>query len=387
LHGWWEVESLGYLPRVDSLRELVESLVHCRAPRPELFVDEVNYWYHVKFVLPRCGRLSTLILYVAPHYVVVDLVMHRYLYGVTSDSKVFVNKIAMAPRIAAKHLVTVEGRTVEVKTTTDYDVRLVLNYGDDYEKEEVVIRRTGRYRVQGDLVVEVDKIDVEGLIVDHMRSYQELLLADIIVRTLLSYRLSADVNRAIDRIVIPSYSGFYADKVARLLYRELSGSVVSSLVEIAERDSYRLEGGNDYGNCDIIVCSHGSNIIVDVMCKTPITGTLAEKLYREFSEIYKPTSFEIMVGNHHIRMEGVKSLNVRYRPSVQPVLMGDGVVEISEGGWYVVTPESRVTITHEEHGVTNIVFNGNYVIRFRTIALSAEHVLERNTVVLELLKV
>jgi hypothetical protein len=381
------VEWLGYLPRVDSLRELAESLVHCRAPRPELFVDEVNYRHHVKFVLPKCGRLSTLILYVAPHYVVVDLVMHKYLYGVTSDGRVFVNKIAVVPRITAEHLAIVGGRTVKVKTTTDYDVRMVLNYYDDYEKEEVAIRHTGRYRVQGDLVMEVDRIDVEILIADRVRSYQELLLADIIARTLLSYRLSADVNQAVGRVVIPSYSGFYADKVAKLLYRELSGSVVSSLAEIVKRDSYRLEGGNDYGNCEIIVGSHGNDIIVDVVCKTPITGTLAEKLYREFIENFKPTSFEIMVGNHHIRMEGVKSLNVRYRPSVQPVLVGDGVVEIREDGWYAVTPESRITITHEEHGVTNITFNGNYVVRFHTLALSAEHVPERNTVVLELLEV
>jgi hypothetical protein len=380
------VELLGFMPRVDSLRELAESLVHCRAPRPKLFVDAVNYRHHVKFVLPRCDRVSTLMLYVAPHYVVADLVTHRYLYGVTSDGKVFVNRIAMTPRITAKHLVTVEGRTVEVRTTTDYYVRMILNYDDDYEKEEVAIRHTGRYRVQGDLVIEVDRIDVEGLIVDRMRSYQELLLTDIVARTLLSYRLSADVNQVIGRIVIPCYRGFHVDKVARLLYRELSGSVVSSIVEVVERDSYRLEGGNDYSNCDVIVGSHYDNIIVDVVCKTPITG-IAEKLYREFSEIYKPTSFEIMVGNHHIRMERVKSLNVRYRPSVQPVLLGDEVVEIREDGWYVVTPESRVTITHEEHGVTNIAFNNNYVVRFHTLALSAEHVLERNTVVLELLEV
>jgi hypothetical protein len=220
-----------------------------------------------------------------------------------------------------------------------------------------------------------------------MRSYQELLLADIVARTLLSYRLSADVNWVVSRIVIPVRNVSYAGKVARLLYRELSGSVVSNIVEIVERDSYRLEGGNDYSNCDIIVGSRDDNIIVDVVCKTPITGTLAEKLYREFSEIYKPTSFEIVVGNHHIMMEMVKSLNVRYRPSVQPVLLGDGVVEINEGGWYVVTPESRITITHEEHGVTNITFDNSYVVRFHTLALSAEHVPERNTIVLELLEV
>jgi hypothetical protein len=381
------VELLGYMPRVDGLRELAESLVRCRAPRPELFADAVNYRHHVKFVLPRCDRASTLILYVAPHYVIVDLVTHRYLYGVTSDGKVFVNRVALTPRITSKHLVTVEGRMVEVRTTTDYDVRMVLNYDDDYEKEEAVIRRTGRYRVQGDLVIEVDRIDVESLIMDRMRSHQELLLADILARTLLSYRLSADVSQVIGRIVIPSYRGFHADKVARLLHRELSGSVVSSLTEIVEHDSYRLEGGNDYGNCDIIVGSHGHNVIVDVVCKTPITGTLAEKLYREFTEIYKPTSFEFMIGNHHIRMERVKSLNVRYRPSVQPVLLGDVVVEIREDGWYAVTPESRVIVMHEEHGAANIAFNNNYVVRFHTLALSAEHVLERNTVVLELLEV
>jgi hypothetical protein len=381
------VELPGDLPRVDSLRELVESFVYCRAPRPSLFVDVVDYQHHMKFVLPKCGRRATLTLYVAPHYVVVDLGPHKYLYGVTGDNRVFVNKVALTPRIAGKHLAVVEGRTVEVRTAMDDEVRMLLNYYDDYEKEEVVIRSMGRYRVQGDLVAVVDRIDVENVIMDHLRSYQELLLLDVIARTLLSYRLNVDISQVASRIVIPLHSGLYVDKVARLLHRELSGSVVSNMVEMVERDSYKLEGGNDYSNCDIVVSTHVHDIIVDVMCGTPVTGTLAEKLYGEFSEIYKPASFEFMVGNHHIRMEEAKSLNVRYRPSAQPVLLGDGVVEIREGGWYVVTPKSRVIVTHDEHGVTNITFNNNYVVRFHTIALSAEHRLERNTVVLDLLKV
>jgi hypothetical protein len=114
-------------------------------------------------------------------------------------------------------------------------------------------------------------------------------------------------------------------------------------------------------------------------------GTLLQKMYEDFQKRYKPDTFTLNVGNHHVKIEKARSMTIRYRPRWQPLLLGDLVIEIDGQGWYHVTPESLITITHDEHGVTLIHFNGEYQVMFRTILLARAHDYERNAIALSLL--
>jgi hypothetical protein len=114
-------------------------------------------------------------------------------------------------------------------------------------------------------------------------------------------------------------------------------------------------------------------------------GTLLEKLHNGFQEHYKPRSFEFIVGNHHVRLEKARSMAVRYKPKHQPLLLGDLVVEAGGRGWYHVSPDTVVTIVHDEHGVTTVRFNGEYLVRFRIIDFATAHFHERNAIVLDML--
>jgi hypothetical protein len=84
-------------------------------------------------------------------------------------------------------------------------------------------------------------------------------------------------------------------------------------------------------------------------------------------------------------MEKVRSLTIRYRPKEQPLLLGDLVIEVDGQGWYHVTPESDITIVHDEHGMTAVRFNGEYQVRFATILFARAHDYERNAIALSLL--
>ena len=92
-----------------------------------------------------------------------------------------------------------------------------------------------------------------------------------------------------------------------------------------------------------------------------------------------------MVGNHHIHMENVRSMTIRYRPKWQPLLLGDIVIENDGQRWYQVTPDSVITVVHDEHGMVTIKFNDVYKVRFRTLDLATNHDHERNTIILSML--
>ncbi len=131
------------------------------------------------------------------------------------------------------------------------------------------------------------------------------------------------------------------------------------------------------------------NLVILPRCSANMSeDTLLKRMYDDFVQLYRFRSFEFSVGNHHVRMENVLSSNIRYKPRWQPLLLGDLVVELTVGpgqGWYHVTPESTITITHEEHGITKLRFAREFRVRFRSLNLSTDHDHERNAIAFNLL--
>jgi hypothetical protein len=83
-------------------------------------------------------------------------------------------------------------------------------------------------------------------------------------------------------------------------------------------------------------------------------------------------------------LENAVSGRIMYRPRVQPLTGGDRLVWAGNEGSYIVTPNTTVTITHREHGMKTLRFDGDYTVRFYTLRRSIEHWTERNTIILEL---
>jgi hypothetical protein len=260
-------------------------------------------------------------------------------------------------------------------------------------------------------VVEVDEYKPVNLLKE-LANAQERLLIDLLLRILMEMRVTAEVgvgNVILIPLTVPvkdvkklkrldSIREMTVEKASSILFEKLRelGLARDLSRPVSWKSIIRADGG--YRNCDISVLdgdvTHGYDALpyvrmilqISPHCSpNPQEETLLAKMYEDLQKLYQPQTFEFTVGNHHVRMENVFSMLLRYRPKWQPLILGDLVFEINVGqGWYHVTPNSTITITHDEHGITKVKFAKEFRIRFRTLNLSDSHEEERNAIALNL---
>ena len=401
----------------EPLKLAYESILACKPlVQLEHFTNEINY-HHFLYALEIACSVTTIDVYLAPGYVLFSANMHEYAIGIASDGKLFVNKIANRPVGTPVNTIITDDRKIYVYELRDVDVWHLLRYDYDAEAEEITINETGTYRVQGDLLVEVEEYRPGNRILARLANAQAWLLLDTIARVLVELRITiSTVNVDQVSLTVPfsfpiSIQKFkesekqatdvgraILEKLSRVLYERMAVLGIALAMSKLET-GVEIYGDGDYRNCKVHM-THGGlfltgdlarhyamfTVNISTGCESKnMEGTLLQKMYEDFQKHYKPDTFEQNVGNHHIRLQKAKSLTIRYRPKWQPLLLGDLVIEIDGEGWYHVTPESVITITHDEHGVTTIRFNGEYRVRFRTIHLARGHDYERNAIALSLL--
>jgi hypothetical protein len=347
--------------------------------------------------------------------------MYKYLIGLADgDTRLFVNKVGREP--FGREIVTSfkrGERRITIYTADDEEMWSILGYEYNAVGEEVVIDKPGVYRIQGDLVMEVDKQTSFNLVtfnlVNVLSNAQERLLADLLLRLLTEVRVSARVglnNNIIVPLKIPvkdpEIAIKHVDAVITMVIERVATTIFEKLKELGLARELKtlkwkaiIDGDGGYANCDIQVFDGGSghdesfnplpsiqmNLIILPRCNLNMSeGTLLKKMYDDLMQLYKPRSFELSIGNHHVKMENAYSTTIRYKPKWQPLLLGDLLVEISQGqGWYHVTPKTTVTIIHDEHGITRLKFTKEFGIRFRLLNLSDDHDQERNAIALNLI--
>jgi hypothetical protein len=379
-----------------------------------MFIDSINYRHFLLALRAHCNSYRTDI-YVSSSYVVVSTSMYRYVIGIADgDTRLFVNKVNR--EVLGGELVTSFNRSermISIYGIEDGEVWGILGYKYNAVGEEIVIERTGVYRVQGDLVLEVDGQASSFNLIDVLSDVQERLLADLLLRILVEMRVSAQVglnNNIIVPLKIPVKDSKIAtkhmdtvinmviEKVTTQLYEKLRELGLAREVKALLTWKAIIDVDSEYANCDIHVFDGGTthgydalpyvrmNLAISPKCSPNVSeGTLLRKMYDDVMQLYKPTTFEIVVGNHHIKLENVYSTTIRYKPKWQPLLLGDLIVEIRQDeGWYNVTPETVITITHDEHGMVTLKFTRGFRVRFRTLNLSEAHEQERNAIAFNL---
>jgi hypothetical protein len=311
-----------------------------------------------------------------------------YLYGVADEGGVFVNVVEGI--LVGVPWVTrdASGRAWRVHVVADSEIRrLLLGYDREAPGSEFTVEEEGRYRVQGDLCVEVTGGDaVWSNILDWLAFHQRTLLADAAARVLND--LGFNVEGSGPDVVVRFARRPDPAVIARLLAPALSGLGVT---EPDWRDTRSgkvvIRGAGDYSNCDLVVelspePALGLPVLVRAVCGKTEAGLVASMM-REIRANLKPRDFTLRVGNHTIRLENAVSGRIMYRPRVQPTLWGDRVLTIGTEGSYLAAPDTKVTITHREHGVKTVRFNSEYAIDFYTIRRSMAHTIQRNTIALQ----
>jgi hypothetical protein len=369
------------------LNAILRSINTCVAPPEGVFASKTDYLHHARFVLGKlCERPDAYAdVYVSESYLAVLVhgagPLHMYLYGVSDDGGVFVNGVEGVLGGWKSH--RAGGKVEQAVVTSDANVRRLLDYDREAPGEEYTVREPGRYRVQGDLCVEVNRLDstlFEDLFTQ-LVSHQTAVLSDIVMRALTDIGFNVEVSFAWRLLIlfeeVPDVGGLVG-----LLAQQLSDLGVVGGVAAGAREA-RLKGAGDYANCDLLVEVEGSAVTVVPVCRRERSG-LAWRMLQELRAGLKPRRFELAVGNHSVVLENAISGRIVYRPGVQPLAGGDRLVWAGGEGSYIVTPGTIVTVMHREHGVKVLKFDGDYTVRFYTLRRSTKHWAERNTITLEL---
>jgi hypothetical protein len=424
-----------------ELRAILEhSLSQKRLPR-ELF-DEVSYRYFQTYVKPKLTvalanrtlvkrmwgkklylkpRMSII---VSPNYLVyrfisdiyncgttckeVGFSVRIYLLGVGDDGRVFVNNIHSVPVPLAEGW-TQLSENIDALVVEDVDVHKALGYDVDLGgREEATINLQGdfeRYRIQGDLVLEVSRwIGVFPELKAEVLAYGERLLLDLINRILISHGLSTDLadNRSdlvLRNAITARNRRTYLLKVARLLEHSLSdvfgeGTVV---LEEGERNMRLKVKAGEFEGCGVEVFDwmgwerRLTDPYLDIRVRVECYGLtpIVLNTYLDILEAFlddTPGDFEFNIGNHHVRLHGAKSLSLMYKPRRQPLTLDEVVIRVAMPRTFLVSPQSRLELLHPEHGVKTVRFTDTYIVSFTHVDVANSFPSDRNRVILRNLK-
>jgi hypothetical protein len=374
------------------LNVVVKSFLECRKPPEGVFASKADYLHHVMFAVPAvCDVLprTELSAWMSKSYLVVGSSHYvvMYLYGVSDDGGVFVNAVEGFTAGVPWATIDVSGRPWRVYIVADAEVRGLLGYDREAPGPEFAVSEAGRYRVQGDLCMGV--LGGGGLwsnILDWLVFHQRTLLADAVARVLNDSGFN--VEGGDPDVVVRFARRPDPVAIARLIAPALSGmGVAEPGLHGAYRGKVVMRGAGDYSNCDLVVelppePALGYPVLVRANCAKTEAGLVA-KMMGEIRAGLKTRDFDLRVGNHAIRLENAVSGRIIYRPRVQPVLWGDRVLTIGTEGSYLATPDTKVTITHGEHGTKTIKFGSEHTITFYTLRRSMAHAMQRNTITLQ----
>lgn len=357
------------------------------------------------------------------HYNLWNQNEHVYLIGFNSDGKLFVNEIPNTsfPSMLVDFKVfgsgVVELRIIDYNEIVGY---LGFNY-DAADMENIVIDRVGRYRIQGEIVLHVDrelgnvdefyKVMVRrSQIVDYVETY----IANYIALALIDLGFSIEYGKSFTlRNVLPSKIIKKPKKIMNIL-RRLGDSLIDELrkyieinsVVISEVDDvvlykysreytissnislFRLRVIFDYFKprpfqqpySDIVV-SVEINTILDydycIMCKE-----IEKELINELKSSPRQ-NIKMLLGNHLIEMKNVYSGSIIFRPSKRLEIELFRLPSITNNiNAYYVDSESEIEIVHREHGATKIRFSKPFLVNFTTTTVLADYTEKLNRVVL-----
>jgi len=461
------IKKRNFLNIFDSLKtdSDVEILLHELKTIPsDYFTSYEHYQYYTRYVLPKIKLVNKEYQWkssISPHkiykfkhlltislcekYLVIDFIVdvyrkyededddhyrfhdrheHVYLLGFNSDSKLFVNEIPNA---------SIPFRYEDNKVFLSKGVELrIINYneminglGFDYDvadRESVIINREGRYRVQGEIVLRVDRElnnvnEFYQMLVDRSQivNYVETYIANYIAMALMDLGFSINYDKSIRlRNVVRSNIIDHKDKLMKILER-LGDSVVNELRKYMEISAViYVEDVSEYSDVyamDYTITSNigffhlrisfdyfkprpfqpnYSDIIVTVGIYSPREYEyciMCKEIENELIETLRNTprqNIKMLSGNHLIELKNVYSGSITFRPSRRLEIELIRLPTIVYGiGYYYVDNESEIEIIHKEHGVTKIRFEKPFLVNFTTTMVLHDYIDKSNRIVLE----
>jgi hypothetical protein len=363
--------------------------------------------YGFKYIIIRCFSDGVCRRWDSPAF--------HYLFGVDSDSRVFVNSVDANVDFVSCSWKEVGDNISICEVDSNTMIYQILGYDVDYgDSEEAVVDLDApqymplNIRVQGDLVLALEahsEVVLESYIgVRRFVEHVQTLLLDAVNRILLELGLSGSVDVNVGgnrwRIVLENSapresSETYAKKLHKAIAREL-GELLGDGIE-ASGLSVRIRRGDYTGFIIRVGVESGgwnnsyNHLVVEVDrgIGVEFDNPLVQEMRREVLKALEntpPVDVDLNIGNHHVKLFKVKPLSYTYRPARQPLTLNDSRVTVVNPTVFIVTPASRLELYHREHGVKVIRFAKNYVISFRHVRVHENYFAERNRTILRSLE-
>jgi hypothetical protein len=448
---------------LNNENDVNQLLIELRNISIDMFSSYEHYQYYKRYVLPKLKLVSkeykwrtkispyreylfkhSLIVSLCEKYLIFDFITtvyrkykdsndnyyrihdnhdHVYLIGFNSDNKLFVNEIpngSLPFRYVENKIFGDKG--VELRIIDCNEMISGLGFEQDVDdKENIEIDRVGRYRVQGEVVLRVDRElssinEFYQLLVDRSQivNYAEVYLSNYLNLALIDLGFSIEYSKSISlRNVLPSRIIEKPKKIMSIL-RKLGDSLIDELRKYIEIDTVVISEEKDdisdvyYIEYSIVsniglfhlrvsfdyfkprpFQSNYSDIIVSVRIDTLHDYEyciMCKDIEQELIDTLRNTPREnvkLLYGNHLIELKNIYSGSITFRPSrrleIELVRLHSIANNINA---YYVDNESEIEITHREHGVTKIRFEKPFLVNFSTTTVLADYIEKTNRIVL-----
>jgi len=394
----------------------------------EHFVDEMHATYFMEYVYKFRKVISSLIF--APHYLgiilhatkenrwgrEVDRIRRYYVIGINDNTDgLFINEVSTLPPIFFD-VVTYNGITISM--STDEDFRKYLGYDEDVLQQDAVLGvpvnyANTRYRVSGEIVFWLWNINdsyITTLFNEQVQRYIAYLIADKLARVLIDHGFNIGSVRFVGNEVVINLPGVLTGKLATWkredndeakvvkAFASIIGKyftlkdiitdgdkriVISDETAMADVSFIfnRRGWGQRRGDLELWISPSGLGI------DSPTSRTYNNMMHDIINSIRdmlnnSERDDEVIIGNHYIRIERGLPVNFVYEPKIRPKLLDPLLITVYIPRTFLVTPKTKVTVEHAQHGTKRISFDSTYALEITTTNISDEHLEKVNVIAL-----
>ena len=394
-----------------NFREFLDGLKNI----PEThFSSKVHYEYYRKFFVPLLSHKDRkLELYISQSYIYVIVRKNRqirtFLLGFNDDSKLFINELEL-PMMTLKFRWGALKFSIEDTELYEAEDEEILNLLRIKGQSEgyAVVSREGRYRVQGEVVLNVVEVidsmdemlrrmmlrEVEEYVMNFVHERIAFALTNIGFNVGLAPFTRAPFVRGGARGLKLKDRATAIHNLAKILVKELEKLLNVEVIDYdvqqvpSERYDLAVELRMTTRDGDVIIAI--SLLEDDVIIQAEVAGLLKklrEKLLSELVEQVKASKrdFEFYVSNHRVTLKNCLSPSFALKPSLKMMnFLFTSEIRVQAFG-YIFDKDSEILLQHREHGTSVVKFAKSAIARIDVIDVPIDYLINVNRVVFSML--
>jgi hypothetical protein len=371
-----------------------------------LFIDDTHAGFFMRYVYRR--REDVIRLVFAPHYLAIIMVPGPYqifkpdfVIGVNDYrdglfmSELDLTRISYTTTLCSD-IEKCAGKII-VAAVGDDTFRTEFGYDRDVLEQEAIITTSGRYRIQGEVVFNIEEVGDDypkRLFNEQILRSISIYTADIVMRILIDHGFSpvAQVGGSGEVLVRVPVIPHGIEKYLRIIAEALGKYFTAhySTYFTMKEMVHRLWISNNEVAAEMEANFNDESIDFTI---EPWLIEPTKQVYNEMINMIaggikdmlnnSERIDELLVGRHYIKIERGLPVNFTYEPGLKPKILEPVLITVHKPMTFLVTPRSVVTIEHPQHGVKHIRFNGTYELTVDTTRVSSKQIVDMNTIIFD----